>query len=537
MPVSPRGARRASARARLRLALASAASIGLSLSLAACGLSAPADKADGPSASVVAIETTALPSAGVSAPYSTSLSASGGVAPYSWSVASGSAMPPGLSLSSSGGISGSATQVGTHLFTVVVADAGAPAATDTATYAITVAQFNATISGLHYGEAWTGESYPVTSVGSPSTTYSLVANQSGASLQNPNPAGGTVSYRAGVTTGTDRIRATSASGETEDIDVVVVANPVAGMTARFSSTDVWHVRFDGKFDTSHVYDSDFHWGLATVGMRATSSTSAIGTAADELASVYVRKQVLRYLNQSFLNNGDGTAAANGLAISFPFTEPSAPHFCPANGAVANPVANQFNVVSMIGGGSGGVIGTGYLDDSENSLQENDTTSAQAGQLGVFVDEITPIFNAAYSNKTLAAVPVGAADVPALKALLYGLAKPLGSRYDELQRIGEGYGRTLAAVAAHEIGHSLGLSHTSPSQPSSIMNSGAVISPSATYLFVAGDVTALRGALPGPGRGGSNQTVEGWVSPDAGDVGGGIPCPCCRLRIQPPKSSK
>ncbi|NMO19582.1 endonuclease [Pyxidicoccus fallax] len=62
-----------------------------------------------------------LPEARLEAPYSTSLASSGGKSPVTWSITSGS-LPSGLSLSSSGGISGAATS-GTSPFTARVTDA------------------------------------------------------------------------------------------------------------------------------------------------------------------------------------------------------------------------------------------------------------------------------------------------------------------------------------------------------------------------------------------------------------------------------
>ncbi|NTX07505.1 putative Ig domain-containing protein [Myxococcus sp. CA040A] len=67
------------------------------------------------------ITTSALPEADTGAPYSATLAVSGGKAPFSWSVVSGS-LPTGLSLSSSGTISGTTTS-STRTFTIRVSDA------------------------------------------------------------------------------------------------------------------------------------------------------------------------------------------------------------------------------------------------------------------------------------------------------------------------------------------------------------------------------------------------------------------------------
>src|SRR5947199_113829 len=59
--------------------------------------------------------------------YSATLSASGGTSPYSWSVSSGT-LPTGLSLSSSGTLSGTPTVAGAFPFTVAVKDAASASA-------------------------------------------------------------------------------------------------------------------------------------------------------------------------------------------------------------------------------------------------------------------------------------------------------------------------------------------------------------------------------------------------------------------------
>jgi hypothetical protein len=71
------------------------------------------------------ITTTELPSGTVGQAYSATLSAQGGTPPYSWSVTAGT-LPPGLSLSSDGVISGTPTEEGSFTFTVTVQDSEEP---------------------------------------------------------------------------------------------------------------------------------------------------------------------------------------------------------------------------------------------------------------------------------------------------------------------------------------------------------------------------------------------------------------------------
>jgi len=85
----------------------------------------------------LAITTTALPSGTVSTLYAATLAASGGIAPYTWSLAGG-ALPPGLTLGSTGAITGTPTTAGTSNFTVRAADASLPAQTATRLLSLTI---------------------------------------------------------------------------------------------------------------------------------------------------------------------------------------------------------------------------------------------------------------------------------------------------------------------------------------------------------------------------------------------------------------
>lgn len=81
----------------------------------------PNDDPPGPSNIPVTIFTSALDVGNVGYPYYQDLDANGGYPPYTWTLTSGS-LPPGLTLSPSGFISGTPTLVGTYSFSIKVED-------------------------------------------------------------------------------------------------------------------------------------------------------------------------------------------------------------------------------------------------------------------------------------------------------------------------------------------------------------------------------------------------------------------------------
>jgi hypothetical protein len=84
------------------------------------------------------ITTTSLPNGSVGTPYSQTLQATGGTTPYTWSKTAGD-LPAGLTLASTGIISGTPTTVGTYNFTVQVTDSTSPTPnSDTQALAITI---------------------------------------------------------------------------------------------------------------------------------------------------------------------------------------------------------------------------------------------------------------------------------------------------------------------------------------------------------------------------------------------------------------
>jgi hypothetical protein len=96
--------------------------------------------------SPLAIATTSLQNGAVGQAYSMQMNATGGTSPYLWSVSSG-ALPAGLSLSTTGVISGSPTAAGSSTFTVTVRDTSSQTASKSLT--LTVASLTATACTLY----------------------------------------------------------------------------------------------------------------------------------------------------------------------------------------------------------------------------------------------------------------------------------------------------------------------------------------------------------------------------------------------------
>jgi hypothetical protein len=110
--------------------------------------------------SSIGITTTSpLPPATVNAAYSVTFAATGGVTPLTWSVASGSTLPPGLTLNSATGVlSGKPTQAGTFTFGITVTDSANPAASATVTFTLVVSGAQ-NLAGLKGSYAFTFSGY------------------------------------------------------------------------------------------------------------------------------------------------------------------------------------------------------------------------------------------------------------------------------------------------------------------------------------------------------------------------------------------
>jgi Putative Ig domain len=96
------------------------------------------------------ITTSSVPNGSTNTAYSAFLNAGGGTTPYAWTISSGS-LPAGLTLSSTGDITGVPTAAGTFSFTVRVTDSSSPANTAAVQFSMTVAQGTAYSVALTWG--------------------------------------------------------------------------------------------------------------------------------------------------------------------------------------------------------------------------------------------------------------------------------------------------------------------------------------------------------------------------------------------------
>ncbi|MDN2695045.1 putative Ig domain-containing protein [Janthinobacterium sp. SUN073] len=148
-------------------------------------------------APTITVTPATLPAASVATAYSQQLTASGGVAPYAYTVSSGS-LPAGLSLSSSGLLSGTPTAGGSFTLTVQAADAHAFTGTQSYTLVVSSATVSLTPATLPNPTAEAAYTATLTAAGGTAPyTYSV----SSGSL----PAGLSLNTATGVLSGTTNV--------------------------------------------------------------------------------------------------------------------------------------------------------------------------------------------------------------------------------------------------------------------------------------------------------------------------------------------
>jgi len=417
------------------------------------------------------------------------MAVTGGFAPFAWWVSSsGDSLPAGLDLTADGRLAGVPTQSAVRTVILVVQDAQGQ---------IDLRSLNLEVRDIEISPNSSANLTPGTVInfsasgGNSGYDFSLATNQSGASLTT----GG--SYTAGSNAGVDLVRATDVDGFYEEVAVSVGDDPFVGFSARWGSTDVWYIQWDTVYDPTPNYATDFDEVLVALGLRRPESTSATGTEADDLARLLTIRRTLAHLSTYYGNSPEGGPQAGGLSISF--VKPGGPGAgsTPSVGGVVGGAPLRYNTICIRYGATGSVVGTAWLDPGNVNI-EHDCGNPSGTPLGIFANRVLSPYLASYNN-SISYLPVGPSDVDGLRAMLYG-SSPVGLREQTIWNVANGFGRVLAAVLAHEVGHSLGLEHSNPSAGSGdIMNASLTVSPSVTYAFNATHWANLLSNLPGPNR--------------------------------------
>jgi large repetitive protein len=181
------------------------------------------------------ITTTSLPNGNISASYTKNLAATGGTQPYTWSTIGG-AWPDGLTMNSSGVISGTPTTAGDSMVTVQVVDANG--VIDANDFDITIMQLSVTTNSVPGGQV--GDAYNknlVANGGVQPYTWSVSSGTlppgltlSGSAISGTPTATGTYAFTAQVvdTNGQVATRAFSATITKTTITTATLPNGKVG---------------------------------------------------------------------------------------------------------------------------------------------------------------------------------------------------------------------------------------------------------------------------------------------------------------------
>ena len=230
----------------------------------------------------LSITTESLPGSTVGSAYSQTLAATGGTAPYSWSLASG-ALPPGLSLSSAGVVSGTPTAAGAFNFEARASDSGSPSQSDTQALSITVAPAplvvtTASLAGGTVGAAYsqtlaaTGGTQPYSwSLHSGTLPAGLALSGAGVLSGTPTAAGAFEFVVKATDTGTPSQTAT------KPFSVTVAPPPLAVATASLPGGTVGTAYSQALTATGGT--SPYFWSLPSGALPAGLSLSAAGVVS------------------------------------------------------------------------------------------------------------------------------------------------------------------------------------------------------------------------------------------------------------------
>ena len=181
----------------------------------------------------VSVTTSSLPGGTVGSTYAAALGATGGVTPYKWSVSAGS-LPSGLTLTSSGTITGTPASAATSSFTVQVADSESSPATSTKSLNISIhAGLAITTNSLPSGIVGTAYSTNLAATGGVTAyTWSLLTGSlpAGLSLSGAGVISGTPAA-AGTADFTVQVSDSESTPQTATAELSITVNQVTITTS------------------------------------------------------------------------------------------------------------------------------------------------------------------------------------------------------------------------------------------------------------------------------------------------------------------
>jgi hypothetical protein len=237
----------------------------------------------GTSSGITITTASTLPQGTVGTFYSQSLAASGGVTPYSWTLISGT-LPSGLSLSSTGALTGTPTSAGASSFTARVTDSAASSAMQT--FFITIAPAalplsittNPTLPSGTVG-AFYSQSFEATG-GRPPYTWSLGAGvmPAGLSLSTGGSVTGTPAT-AGPSSFTVRVTDSASSSATQTFSLTIVGGLTVTTGASLPSGTIgtFYTQMLSASGGTTPYSWSFVSGTLPSGLSFSNSGAISGT--------------------------------------------------------------------------------------------------------------------------------------------------------------------------------------------------------------------------------------------------------------------
>jgi len=288
-------------------------------------------------AAALVITTASLPNGQVGSAYAQSLAASGGTPPYTWSITSG-ALPPGLSLSSAGQISGTPSAAGTANFTVKATDSSSTTASKAFSINIAAAPVVITTTSLPDGQVGTAYSQNLAaSGGTPPYTWSISTGALPAGL-SVSPAGQINGTPSATGNSNFTVKATdnSSASATQALSITIAALPVKINTTSLPNGQVgiaysqnlaasggtppytWSITTGtlpaglSLSSAGQISGTPSATGNANFTVKATDSNSASATQA---LSINIAALPVKITTTSLPNGQVGTAYSQSLAAS------------------------------------------------------------------------------------------------------------------------------------------------------------------------------------------------------------------------------